>query len=181
MSTTAKAPGERKFKFSSINFRLIAFLAIVAIPLLFPVYVFVNQTLTGGIQRADGFSKVDLKSLGFFEFEQTTGTIKDVPKKWRDLDGQKVQLTGYMFSNLAASRVRDFELVYSVTKCCFNGPPMVQERVFVHIPADRPAMPYNMAAFMQMTGTLHVKVVKNEDGVIQSVYTLDLEAAQQLG
>jgi hypothetical protein len=160
----------------SINFRLIAFLAIVAMPFLWFAYIFINQTLTGGIERGADFAKVDLKSLGYFEFDQSNGTINDVPRKWRELDGQKVQLEGFMWASTGAQRARDFEFVYNITKCCFSGPPQVQERVYVHVPNNRPPMPL-YGDFMRITGILHVKVV-NQDGVIKSVYSLDLEDAK---
>jgi hypothetical protein len=161
----------------SINFRLIAFLAIVAMPFLWFAYIFINQTLTGGIERGANFAKVDLKSLGYFEFDKDNGTINDVPRKWRELDGQKVQLEGFMWASRAASpRIRDFEFVYNITKCCFSGPPQVQERVFVHVPDNRPPMPL-VGDFMRMTGILHVKVVR-QDGVVQSIYTLDVQEAE---
>ena len=38
----------------------------------------------------------------------------------------------------AAPKVPAFQLVYSIQKCCFGGPPRVQERVFVNAPASKP-------------------------------------------
>ena len=162
---------------SGINFRLIGFMAVVALPFAWFAYVYLNQTLTGGVHYGKDYAVVDLKSLGYFQFDQSNGTINDVPPKWRALDGKRVQLKGFMWAGAsAAPRVSEFQFVYNVAKCCFSGPPQVQERVFAFTPPDHP-MPY-VGDFMTVTGTLHVKVVKQEDGTIASVYTLDVEHAE---
>ena len=166
---TSKALSQR------INFRLIAFLVIIAAPFVGLLYAFV--TYNGGVRHTADGEAVDLKALGNFAFNETSGTINDVPAKWRALDGKKVVLEGYMYSPNAAGQSRDFVFVYNVAKCCFGGPPQVQERVFVHVPEGRTIQYFGMYDFVRMIGTLHVKVEKNE-GVIASVYTLDPDKAE---
>lgn len=154
-----------------INARLIIFLAIVSFPFFWFAYVFVNQTLTGGIQHHGDFAEVDLKSLGNFPLDGNNGTLNDIPSRWRELDGKRVMLEGFMYApNAAGYQVNDFQFVYNISKCCFNGPPLVQERVFVNAPKGAPY--YSDLA--KVVGTLHVTVVK-EAGIIKSVYTLDME------
>jgi len=156
----------------AINARLIIFLAIVSFPFFWFGYVIVNQTLTGGIQHHGDYSEVDLKSLGNFPLDGSNGTLNDIPSRWRDLDGKRVLLEGFMYApNAAGDTVRNFQFVYNITKCCFNGPPLVQERVFVMAPGGE--VPY-YSDLVRVVGTLHVNVVK-EAGIIKSVYTLDLE------
>ena len=45
-------------------------------------------------------------------------------------------------------------------------------RVYVHSEVPRTI---DISRYTQMTGTLHVKVQRNEVGTITSVYTLDLD------
>ena len=72
----------------------------------------------------------------------------------------------------AAPEINDFQFVYSITKCCFNGPPLVQERVFAHT-ADGSRVPY-YGDLVKIVGTLHVKVEKDA-GVVTSIYTIDVD------
>ena len=127
----------------------------------------------GGVEDHGNYKVVDLKALGNFNFDQAAGGINDVPAHFRKLDGECVQLTGFMWSPSSAAQLKDFQFVYNVAKCCFNGPPLVQERVFAHIlPGSRP-LPY-VDNYVKLTGVIHVDV-KKQDGVITSVYTLDVE------
>jgi hypothetical protein len=160
------------FRRGGISVRLIVFLAIVSFPFFWFAYVFVSQTLTGGVEQHGDYAEVDLKSLGNFPLNGNSGTINDIPQRWRDLDGKRVLLEGYMYApNTSGGDVDNFQFVYNISKCCFNGPPLVQERVFVKVPKG--AVSYD-DAMVRVTGKLHVNVQK-EAGNIISVYTLDLE------
>ena len=87
-----------------------------------------------GIHSHGDYSYVDLKSMGNFPFDARNGLLTDVPKDFRNLDGKGVELKGMMFSRSASYEVQSFEFVYNIAKCCFGGPPKVQERVFVRVP-----------------------------------------------
>jgi len=77
----------------------------------------------------------------------------------------------------AGSRGTEFQFVYNVTKCCFSGPPLVQERVYGHVTkGDVPL--FDMFTFARVTGTLHVRVVRDDGGAIHSVYDLDVDKAE---
>jgi hypothetical protein len=161
---------------SGINFRLMAFIMLVSSPFVWCAYAGVRYVFNGGIEDHGGYKKIDLKAIGNFNFDQFTGNINDVPTIYRKLDGQRVMLDGYMFSSTGASNVHDFQLVYNIQRCCFGGPPKVQERVFVFCPPGK-IIGMN-SAYMQMVGTLHVQVTQDKGGAITSVYTMDLENAR---
>jgi len=146
------------------------------------VYAIINYQLHGGIEEGKDllgkFDKVDLQALGNFPFDQDAGTSRDIPSRWRNLDGKRVQLEGFMFApQQAGGMLSEFQLVYNVTKCCFSGPPQVQERVFAFVPAGRQVPYYD---FCKLTGVLHVKV-EQDGGKIKSVYTLDVDKAEPKG
>jgi hypothetical protein len=155
-----------------INFRLIIFLAVIAIPFVWVFYVIINQTVTGGVEDYGSYKKVDLKSLGNFPFSAESGTKENIPPRWRALDGQRVLLQGEMYAGNSAAQVNDFQLVYSIVNCCFNGPPKVQERVFAKLPGEQTAPIY--PGLVRVTGTLHIDIQRVE-GQAVSVYTLDVE------
>lgn len=161
---------------SKINVRLFLFIAVISAPFIWATYAGARLLLNGGIEDMGSYKKVDLKALGYFNFDNVHGTIDNVPPRYRKLDGQKVALEGFMWSPSSAMRSRDFQFVYNIAKCCFNGPPLVQERVFAHSPTALPLT----GDFVRLIGTLHVKIEKNEDGTITSVYTMDVDKYQQL-
>lgn len=169
-----KVPATRR-----INFRMIVVLAVVLFLIGYPVYTFVQATMNGGVEKVGNLNKVDLKALGYFPFDDSTSTINDVPKKWRELNGKRVELEGFMFAgNTASDTVSAFQFVYNITKCCFNGPPKVQERVFVTVPKGG-QVPY-YGQMVRCIGTLHVAVEKNDAGKTNSVYEMNLEKVEPL-
>src|SRR5215212_7451633 len=113
-----------------INYRLIAFLAIVSLPFFWVLYAFINEAVHGGVEDRGSIVKVDLKALGNFPFDPVNGTSTDLPQRFFALDGRVVELEGQMYApNATADKVDEFQLVYDIAKCCFSGPPKVQERV----------------------------------------------------
>src|SRR5207249_4376754 len=104
----------------------------------YPVYVLVDAQISGGIKDAGGgYKQVDLKAMSLFTFDQDNGTIKDIPKKWRDLEGQKVILEGELWSPASAGpHGASVQLCYSIAKCCFQGPPQVQHFVNLAPPSN---------------------------------------------
>jgi hypothetical protein len=159
---------------------MIAVVGVVLFLVGYPIYTYLDAAITGGIENAgNGMKKVDLKALGNFPFDDKTSTIKDVPQKWRDLDGKKVILEGFMYAgNSAADNVNRFQFVYNVQKCCFGGPPRVQERVFTVVPGG--SVPYLYGYMVRCTGTLHVEVKKDDAGTTNAVYIMQLDKMEQL-
>jgi len=160
-----------------VNLRMILVAAVVLLLIGYPVYQFVNAARTHGIQQHGDLSVVDLKALGNFPFDDVNGTVNDIPPVYRKLDGQRVALDGFMYAgNSAGDEVSAFQFVYNITKCCFNGPPRVQERVFAQSKAP---VPY-YGQMVRCIGTLHVGVKKNEAGQANAVYEMDVDRVEQL-
>jgi hypothetical protein len=162
------------------NARLWIFVGAIALVACFVGWSIISPMLNSGISDHGNYKEVDLKMLGNYAFNDESGTVEDVPKKFRALDGQRVMLQGYMYGpEDAGAKGRRFQFVYNVTKCCFSGPPQVQERVFVVAKKDIPI--YDMYTFAEVVGTLHVRVIKDPtSGKITSVYDLDCESAKAL-
>jgi hypothetical protein len=164
-----------------VNLRMIAVAAVVLLLVGYPVYQFVQSAMNHGIQSVGDAKLVDLKALGNFPFDDTSGSIKDVPPVYRDLDGKKVILEGFMFAGQsAADQVNAFQFVYNIQKCCFGGPPRVQERVFVHVP-NGGAVPYYYQQLVRISGTLHVNVKRSDpQGKIDVVYEMETDKVDSL-
>ena len=181
MTTLPYSSPGAQFDRPRVNVRLIAFLLIVSAPFVWIVGSAVRHSMSGGVVDRGGFKEVDLKALGNFPFDGVEGKLEDVPKRFRELDGQKVLLKGFMFSpESAGGRGRKFQFVYNVANCCFNGEPQVQERVFAYAKKDNIDL-YPQDVFAEVTGTLHVRVEKDSlTGKITSVYDLDVESTKAL-
>jgi len=162
-----------KISFSErFNIRLIIFLLAILAPVGWIVYTYVDAVVSGGIHDRGSYIEADLKAMSLFPFDQTNGTINDVPRQWRELEGKRVQVVGEMYlRNSAGDEVRNFELVYSIAKCCFQGSPQIQH--FVQARGANGPLPY-YSGLVRCTGTLHVKVKNSEHGVTQ-VYAMDID------
>jgi hypothetical protein len=175
METTLSAP--RIPLSERINLRLLAFVVAFGLLLGMPIYWYVDEAISGGIKhRADGYAEVNLQAMSSFPFDQNNGTVADVPERWRQLDGQKVILEGEMWSPLSAGgRLAQFELVYSIAKCCFSGPPQIQHFVQSTVPEGRQIGYYPNK--VRVKGTLRVDITRDQ-GRITGVYHLDVESVE---
>lgn len=163
-----------------LNLRMLVFLAVIGAPIGWIVTQYVSAALNGGVRETAQGAEVDLKALGNFPFDEHVGTIADVPSKWRALDGKPVILDGFMFNTLSSrDQINSFQFVYNVQKCCFGGPPLVQERVFVKVP-NGAAVPYYEGSLVRCSGILHVGVRKTDAGLTDSVFTMDLQKVTPL-
>ena len=159
------------------NWRLLSFVGVCVLVFGYFGYAIIGESLSSGIHKSGNYNVVNLKALGQFVFDANTGADTDVPVVYRALDGKKVQLQGFMVvTNSAAAQVSDCQLVWNVQKCCFSGPPQVQERVFLHPPRDHKVNRYGQDTFVTVTGTLYVKVIKDPVGGVTSVYDLVLDS-----
>ena len=164
---------------SRVTPRMVFFLLVVLVLVGYPVYVFVEAAVTGGIRDRGDYKEVDLKAMSLFHFDQNTGTIDDVPAKWRALDGQKVKVVGEMWEPYSAGNlVVGFELVYSIAKCCFSGPPQIQHFVQCRVVSGKTAG-YHSGP-VEVTGTMRVKVTRDDLGKITGVYHMEVESVKPL-
>ncbi len=159
-----------------LNARFIMFLLVVLALVGYPIYIYIDSVVSGGIKDRGGYKEVDLKAMSLFPFDQINGTLEDIPEKWRALDGQKVIVEGEMWQPFSAgNQVRGFELVYSIAKCCFQGPPQIQHFVQSRVPFGNSVGYYSGP--VRVKGTLHVKVIKDETR-ITGVYHLEVESVE---
>ena len=175
VSSSYRAPLRERLK---VNVRLLVMLAVVGLPIGWVVYQYVSASLNHGVAKQGDLYAVDLKALGNFPFDEKHGTVNDIPPDYRKLDGKKVALEGFMYAgSSAADEINRFQFVYNIQKCCFGGPPRVQERVFTVVPSG--TVPY-YGEMVRCTGTLHVGVLKNDTGTADAIYTMVLDKVDQL-
>ena len=162
-----------------VNLRLLVMLAVLLVPAGLIGLVAARTALTGGVvQRGDAY-EVNLKAMSSFPFNQQAGTIEDVPEQWRKLDGKKVILKGQMWApGKVDGDVRTFDLVYSITECCYVGEPQIQHFIKASVP-DGVEVEYAGTERVAAVGTLRVDV-EREAGRVTGVYHLDVEDVEPL-
>jgi hypothetical protein len=176
-SSSVEFPAIRRDRVGSLfNLRVLVFITVVLSIFGALGYLWWSVAGTHGIiQKGDAY-QVDLKSMSTFPFDQIHGTIEDVPQRYRELDGKKVILIGEMWApNAASDRLNQFELVYSIAKCCFSGPPQIQH--FVQATTVKGPVPY-YSGLVRVTGTLKVEITKAPDGKITGVYHLSVDQVE---
>ncbi len=167
MSTAAVIPLRERF-----NFRIILFILVIAAMAGGFLYLFLQPEVR---DRGD-YKEVDLKAMSDFPFDQQRGTIEDIPAQWRALDGQRILVTGEIWApNSRGPELKQFELVYSITQCCFSGPPQIQHFVEAIVPEG--TVPH-YRGLVKVLGTLHVNVERGEDGRVARVYRMEVERVE---
>jgi hypothetical protein len=160
----------------NLTWRMGLLVLVAAFVVGYPFYLYVYAAVTGGITHQGNLTVVDLKAMSNFSMDQDNGVNGDIPPRFLQLNGTRVKLRGQMWVPYAAAgKVDEFSLVYSISNCCFNGPPLVQHFVQAKVVGKNPV---NFSdGFVDVVGTLHVGV-KSVDGHIQSVYRLDVDQVQ---
>lgn len=112
-----------------------------------------------------GYSRLDWKPLGQFEYRQGSELPPDVLRH----DRQKVALVGYMLPVEQTRGAARFLLVESLWGCCFGSVPEMNQVVDVQVSASE-GVDYRQEPVL-VTGDMEVGE-KREDEVVVSVYRL---------
>jgi len=144
-------------------------LIVLALPVVFVV-------AAGAMRMASAvkYTPVDLKPLGNFPMDPLNGSDKDIPARFRKLDGHRVALQGSMWGGFSEQRTENFQLIYSFPHS-YGGPPLVQERVFATVPNGGSVQ--WRGELVTVEGTLHVGILKTGQ-YVASVYRLDVDRVQ---
>jgi len=151
-------------------------IAIITSLVGYAVYATYQIMVKKGI---DG-DRVELQAISSFEMNQRHGTIADVPAAYRALDGKKIWLEGEVKPNtfMVMGSTTRFEICYSVQRCCVGTEPKAQHFVMCKLGGGQKMM-VGDGQRVKVFGTFHVKVIRDEGGIIQSVYQMDVEKAEQ--
>jgi len=71
------------------NWRIMIFVAAVALPIMLLFFWWLNEFISGGIHDYGAYKEIDLKAMSSFDMDQTNATIEDIPSKWRALEGKE--------------------------------------------------------------------------------------------
>jgi hypothetical protein len=163
--------------FRRINYRVVLLAGIAILFIGGPFFIWARDALNGGIVRHGDYADVNLKAMSTFDMDQMTGTPDDIPAKFRGLEGQRVHMFGEMWAPKDAGdgSLSYFQLVYSKTKCCFNGPPLAQHFVDGNVVPGTNVYYYD-SGMVSVWGTLHIRFRRDPDSkVIKSIYEVDVD------
>ena len=175
-------PREKVTWSQRLNWRILVFVSAIVVPILLLFFWWLNEFLSGGIHDYGSYKEVDLKAMSTFDMDQMNATMQDIPSKWRALEGQKVMAMGEMWAQQYAgdsARLDYFQLVYSKTKCCFNGPPLAQHFVDGNVVKGKHVYYYPVP--VKVWGTIHTFIRKDsQSGVIKSIYHIDVDKVEPI-
>jgi hypothetical protein len=165
-----------------INWRIVIFVGLVVAVVGIPFYIWLDETITGGIHKMGTYFDVNLKAMSTFDMDQQNATMDDIPLQWRNLEGKDIVTVGEMWAPSTASddSLIYFQLVYSKTKCCFSGPPLAQHFVDGDVVPGAKVYEDDIHP-VKVWGKLHVYVKKDPTtGVIKSIYHVDVSKVEPI-
>ena len=109
-----------------------------------------------------------LKSWTYIERQNTP-----IPNSIRKLDGQTVEMIGYMMPLSEVKNITQFVLVPFLWGCCYGQPPAANHIMVVNMPEGQTSNYYNDQ--VRVRGTLHVGETR-QDGHLVSLYTITAQS-----
>lgn len=156
--------------------RIAIVVGALALVVGWPVYSFISERVTGGVHDRGSYKEVDVATLASFKLNMRSGTIDDVPARFRALDGQRVRVRGFVHSIVESDGVwtKAFLLASRYQSQWGPGSLDAQERVSVFVPDGR-KISVEANKYYWVTGTMHVKVLRDERDGIYRVFAVDLD------
>ena len=109
-----------------------------------------------------------LKSWTYIEKQRTP-----IPDKIQKLDGQTVEMVGYMMPLSEVKNVTQFVLVPFLWGCCYGRPPAVNHIMIVNMPKGQTVNFFDDK--VRVRGTFHAGETR-QDGYLISLYTITAQS-----
>lgn len=122
------------------------------------------------------YRHLSLDALDDFEFESVMDSLMEgevrFPREVADLDGQRVEITGYMIPvEWQRREVTEFMLVRDLLACCFGGAPQPDEWIHVSMNEGK-GSPYFPFVPVSVQGTLHIEGIDDGEGYAAGCFRL---------
>ena len=126
-----------------------------------------SPTLTAA-GKAQSLSFDLLKSWTYVEKKNTP-----IPAEIRALDGQTVEMIGFMVPLSEVQNITQFTLAPSLWGCCYGQPPAVNHMIVVNMPKGQTSKFYSGA--ISVRGVFHCGETRQE-GYLVSLYTITAQS-----
>ena len=131
-------------------------------------------------RESDGTWNINFGQLASYKLEAPPagtaakpGSVERIPEPLRQLDGQKVHVSGFMLPvKVEGGLATEFLIVRNPLVCCYGMMPAPNEWVCVKAPGK--GVPMQMDTPLQFSGTLHVGEIYENDFFV-GVYRLDAD------
>ena len=145
-----------------------------------------EATLTDPPLNTDGVRILSFDLLASFDYEVAMDTPEEaVARRWqmpdviRRLDGQRVEIEGYMLPlDFERGRVQSFYLNRDTNACCFGIIPPVNQVIRVHLP-DKKGVPNYSNIPIIVTGKFRVTESAGEFGFVTSIFRIDADTVEK--
>ena len=127
------------------------------------------------IENVDALPEINFTELKNYRFYKGQGVP---PQRLKDLEGQVVQLKGYVMQPLRGDMVKDFSLVGDLLTCCFGGKPLINAVVVCDLEEGK-YFPYRIAAH-RIIGRFYMKPERNDKGEVVKLYRMRVYDVQRL-
>jgi uncharacterized protein len=124
---------------------------------------------TGFDQQDSHYARLSFDTLKSWTYIEGKTPIPDFIKK---LDGQHIEMIGFMMPLSEVKNITQFLLVPSLWGCCYGQPPAVNHIVVVKMPPGQTTKFYNDV--IRVRGTFNAGETK-QDGYLVSLYVLTVD------
>lgn len=172
---------KKKDKSEMIGFlKTIAFFAVI-LGIFFGALIYLGAPKTEKSKVSDEYKSLDISTLSDFDYySPKVGEITDekrmaenkIPEKIKQLDGQKVALTGFMMPVRVDNQgmVEEFALNGNYDMCFYGAPSQLNQ--WVHVKMQAGAKAKFSHSPTTVSGTLEVGEII-QDGEVVSLYRLN--------
>ncbi len=131
------------------------------------------------VEPADSEGEEPVAEVDGSENEEAP-SLEGIPEFVRNLNGTRVAIEGYIQPlGMKDGVIPKFLLTGSFGECCFGSMPAVNEWIRVDMPEDKPLETLSYGSVL-VVGTLEVGPVKDETGVIESLYRMQGMSVHEL-
>lgn len=109
----------------------------------------------------------------FDELQPDLDAESEVPRRARELDGQRVFIKGFMYPGAQSRGIREFVLCFSNDDCCFGGNPKLTHMIYVKL---QPPLTVDFATRQhKIAGTFRLGNSGPIDGLNGAIYNIDAD------
>ncbi|MFH0963529.1 MAG: hypothetical protein V2A58_05910 [Planctomycetota bacterium] len=127
------------------------------------------------VRNIDQLPEINFALLKTYRFFEGKGVP---PEELKALDGQMVQLKGYVLQPPRGDEVRDFRMVGDLLSCCFGGKPLVNAVVDCDLEEGK-KFPYKIAAH-RIVGEFKMREERDEDDEVIRIFHMRVYEVQRL-
>jgi len=141
------------------------------VPLLLLALAFAGCSKYAGDTRenvAESRARIDIAELGNFSFDNSNGTLADVPQSTRKLEGQTVEVAGEVY-------LPDTNGKFLLARRNLEAP--LSQRIIICQFPDHRAHGLDEKTWVKVVGKFHIRIEKDETDRIKPIFRIEVQKA----